>query len=127
MRLKTTESDGLVFWTAEEEMTPSADYMAIGVKDGHVTLGWNLGSGEVVITYNESKINDGRWHKIRAQRLVKYRWYTFFSDHSHWALPHHPMPFVFFFLFVMHGRYASFYINKNIRVNSFNNSHRTTS
>ena len=53
-------------------MSPSSDYLAIGVKDGHATLGWNLGSGEIVITYNESRIDDGRWHKIRAQRyLVK--------------------------------------------------------
>ena len=51
-------------------MSPSSDYLAIGVKDGHATLGWNLGSGEIVITYNESRIDDGRWHKIRAQRYV---------------------------------------------------------
>ena len=68
MRIRTDHPEGLIFWAGEAEMSPSSDYLAIGVKDGHVTLGWNLGSGEVIITYNESKINDGRWHKIRAQR-----------------------------------------------------------
>ncbi len=62
--------EGLLFWAGEADMSPSSDYLALGIRAGHVTLGWNLGSGEVVITYNETRVNDGRWHKIRAQRCV---------------------------------------------------------
>ena len=51
-------------------MTSSSDYLALGIQNGHVQFGYNLGSGEVVITYNESRIDDGAWHKIRAQRYV---------------------------------------------------------
>lgn len=68
MRVRANEPDGLLFWTGEEAMTSSSDYLAIGLRDGHAQFGFNLGSGEVLITYNESRIDDGNWHKIRVQR-----------------------------------------------------------
>ena len=29
---------------------------------------FNLGSGEVVVPYNLTRIDDGKWHKIRVKR-----------------------------------------------------------
>ena len=68
MRVRATSSNGMLFWTGEEKMSSSSDYLALGLKDGHAQFGFNLGSGEVVITYNETRIDDGNWHKIRVQR-----------------------------------------------------------
>ncbi len=68
MRIKAEKPNGLIFWTSEEDMTSSSDYLALGLKDGHVQFGYNLGSGEVVIIFNQTRIDDGKWHKIRAQR-----------------------------------------------------------
>lgn len=68
MRIRAMGPEGLIFWTGEEKMTSSSDFLALGVKDGHVQFSYNLGSGEVIITYNETRIDDGKWHKIRAQR-----------------------------------------------------------
>lgn len=71
MRIRAMGPDGMIFWTGEEKMTSSSDFLALGIRDGHVQFSYNLGSGEVVITYNESRIDDGKWHKIRAQRYER--------------------------------------------------------
>ena len=68
MRVRPLGPDGLLFWTGEKDMSPSSDYLALGLHRGHVTFSYNLGSGEVVIPFNWTRIDDGQWHWIRAQR-----------------------------------------------------------
>ncbi len=60
---------------------------------------------ETIINMSGSASGESSW-KNKINILV-------FKRVIHWALPYHPMPFVFF-------------VNKDIRVNSFSNSHRTT-
>ena len=45
-----------------------SDFIAVGLHDGFVHVRYNLGSGEVVIPYNGSRINDHRWHRIHFRR-----------------------------------------------------------
>lgn len=49
-------------------MTSSADYLALGIKDGYLNYQYNLGSGEVIVVYNVTKLDDGKWHTVRALR-----------------------------------------------------------
>lgn len=52
-------------------MTSSADYLALGLKDGYLNFQYNLGSGEIIIVYNITKLDDGKWHSVRATRYSK--------------------------------------------------------
>jgi pikachurin len=73
MRVKPLGPDGLLFWVSEDEVTPTpySDYMAIGLRDGYVQFGYNLGSGEILIIGNHTRINDTRWHTIRIHRCIR--------------------------------------------------------
>jgi hypothetical protein len=68
MRVRALGPNGLLFWTGEEEMTPLSDFMALGLRNGFVVFSFNLGSGEVDIPFNWTRVDDGQWHWIRAQR-----------------------------------------------------------
>jgi len=68
MRVRPRDPDGLLFWVSEEEASPYSDYLAIGLRGGFAHLSYNLGSGEVVITNNHTRIDDNRWHSLRVQR-----------------------------------------------------------
>ena len=71
MRFKAASPDGLLFWVGHDQpMLPAGDYLALGFRDGALQFRYNLGSGEAVISYNDTKLYDGRWHVIRAQRRV---------------------------------------------------------
>lgn len=70
MLVKPAGPDGLLFWVSEDEVspTPYSDYLAIGLRDGFVQFGYNLGSGEILLVSNHSRINDTAWHTIRVHR-----------------------------------------------------------
>jgi len=68
LRVRPHASDGLLFWVSEEEMTPYSDYLALGLRDGLAQVSYNLGSGEVTLVCNDSRIDDDRWHIIRLHR-----------------------------------------------------------
>ncbi|GFN77074.1 poly [ADP-ribose] polymerase [Plakobranchus ocellatus] len=71
--------DGLIFWSSEDQAfsskslssspSPSTrDFIALGFHGGGLQLRYNLGSGEAMIAYNDSRLFDGDWHFIRVQR-----------------------------------------------------------
>jgi len=68
MQLRASASNGVLLWVGEDEMTSSSDYLSIGLRNGYVHFGFNLGSGEVVMSYRTQRIDDGLWHKIRVHR-----------------------------------------------------------
>jgi len=70
MHVRPRESDGLLFWVSEQEMTPYSDYLAIGLHGGFAQVGYNLGSGELLLVCNHSRIDDDRWHTIRVRRSI---------------------------------------------------------
>ena len=69
MRIKPQKKDGVLLWVSRDQpITTTSDYLALGFVNGALQFRYNLGSGEAVISYNDSKLFDGQWHHIRAQR-----------------------------------------------------------
>ena len=60
--------NGLLFWSGPDVMQATSDYIALGFKDGALQFRYNLGSGEAVIVLNNSRLFDGKWHNVHAQR-----------------------------------------------------------
>lgn len=73
MRIKTKNPNGLLFWSGRElPLKPSSDYIALGFVNGALQFRYNLGSGEAVISYNNTRLYDGKWHNIKAQRYILF-------------------------------------------------------
>ncbi|XP_071147127.1 pikachurin-like [Mytilus edulis] len=69
MKIKPETKDGLLFWSGKHyPLTSSSDFFALGFTNGALILRYNLGGGEVKITYNSTNLFDGKWHDIRVQR-----------------------------------------------------------
>jgi hypothetical protein len=58
-------------WTGKRESTGSSDWFGIGLNDGYLHFAYNLGSGEVNIVYNVTRIDDGQWHQIYITRYKR--------------------------------------------------------
>lgn len=69
LKFRSFGPSGLILWSGKKDMTSSADYLALGLKDGYLNFQYNLGSGEVIIVYNVTKLDDGKWHSVRASRV----------------------------------------------------------
>ncbi|QQP49054.1 Pikachurinlike, partial [Caligus rogercresseyi] len=71
MRVKTLSDNALIFWAGNGRNFRrglGGDYIALGIQKGHLQLKYNLGSGDASIVYNWTRINDGKWHRIRLTR-----------------------------------------------------------
>ncbi|CAB4065123.1 unnamed protein product [Lepeophtheirus salmonis] len=71
LRVKTESKNALIFWAGNGRNFKKGivgDYIALGIYNGRLQLKYNLGSGEASITYNWTRINDGKWHRIRLTR-----------------------------------------------------------
>ncbi|XP_024082468.1 pikachurin isoform X2 [Cimex lectularius] len=69
MRFRTTSPSGLIVWTGRTEVRQaSGDFLALGVRDGYLHLRYNLGSGETLLIFNDTRIDDGNWHRVKATR-----------------------------------------------------------
>ena len=72
LRVKISSSDGLLLWTGGSLSAPSSDYLMLGVRGGFLEFRFNLGNGEGVLVYNLTRIDDSKWHRIRATRFVGF-------------------------------------------------------
>ena len=70
LRVKVEAPTGLLLWTGGDEMSPASDFLLLGLENGFLHFRFNLGNGEGGVIYNQSKIDDGKWHRIRASRYV---------------------------------------------------------
>ncbi|CAG2107760.1 unnamed protein product [Medioppia subpectinata] len=68
LRVRAFSPEGVIFWTGVRESTGFSDWFSIGLSEGFVKLGFDLGSGEVETVYNVSRIDDGQWHDIHVLR-----------------------------------------------------------
>ncbi|XP_073999435.1 EGF like, fibronectin type III and laminin G domains protein pikachurin isoform X2 [Rhodnius prolixus] len=69
LRLRTNEPEGMILWTGRNDVKlTSSDFLAVGLKDGYLHLRYNLGSGESLIIFNETRVDDNNWHQIKATR-----------------------------------------------------------
>lgn len=69
MRFRTHAADGLLLWSGRRG-EGGGDSLALGVRAGLLELRFNLGSGEVVLQYNATRVDDGLWHRVKAIRYV---------------------------------------------------------
>ncbi|XP_022241619.1 pikachurin-like isoform X2 [Limulus polyphemus] len=67
-RVKAYSPHALILWAGNKKASSSGDFLALGIKDGFLQLHYSLGSGEVNIVHNSSRIDDGKWHSVRAVR-----------------------------------------------------------
>jgi len=70
IRFRTKSSGGLLLWSGRRTETGGGDSLALGLKRGMLELRYNLGSGEVILVYNFSRVDDGLWHRVKAIRLA---------------------------------------------------------
>ncbi|XP_025264442.1 pikachurin [Camponotus floridanus] len=73
MRFRASSSSGLLLWSgrqsdSQEQKDENDDFLALGLDHGYLTLAYNLGSGEAVLRYNLTRLDDDLWHRIRAVR-----------------------------------------------------------
>ncbi|XP_066599302.1 pikachurin isoform X2 [Prorops nasuta] len=73
MRFRASSSNGLLLWSGrqsdpQEQKDENDDFLALGLKQGYLTLAYNLGSGEAVLRYNLTRLDDDLWHRVRAVR-----------------------------------------------------------
>lgn len=69
LRVKIEGSNGLLLWTGGEAMSPASDFLLLGVQNGFLHFRFNLGNGEGGVIYNHTRIDDSKWHRIRATRI----------------------------------------------------------
>lgn len=70
MRFRTSSSVGLLLWSGRRNMSAAGDFLGLGIADGYLHFRFNLGSGEVIIPYNYTRVDDGLWHRVKAIRFV---------------------------------------------------------
>ncbi|CAD7014666.1 unnamed protein product [Ceratitis capitata] len=69
LRIKTHSENGVILWTGRQGATEeNADFLSLGIENGHLHFRYDLGSGEVDIKFNTSRVSDGLWHRVRAFR-----------------------------------------------------------
>lgn len=67
IRFRAFAADGILIWSGDERKTATShhsDYMQVNLEKGIIRYAYNLGSGEVVLTSNYSKVDDGVWHTL---------------------------------------------------------------
>ncbi|XP_015919728.2 laminin subunit alpha isoform X1 [Parasteatoda tepidariorum] len=65
LQFKTYAQHGLLFLIGKNK-----EYFAVDMVDGHIHLAYDLGSGPLSIT-SEETYNDGKWHSLDASRFDK--------------------------------------------------------
>ncbi|EDV37684.1 uncharacterized protein Dana_GF11287 [Drosophila ananassae] len=69
LRIKTHSENGVILWTGRQGTTDQHDdYLSLGIEQGYLHFRYDLGSGEVDIRFNGTKVSDGLWHRVRAIR-----------------------------------------------------------
>ncbi|XP_047539508.1 pikachurin-like [Vanessa atalanta] len=66
IRFRSQASRGLLVWSGRA--APRGDFLSLAVESSVLVFRYDLGSGEVVIIANHTKVDDGLWHRARATR-----------------------------------------------------------
>ncbi|XP_068624233.1 pikachurin-like [Battus philenor] len=67
VRFRAESPNGLLVWSGRTSHEP-ADFLSLAVENSVLVFRYDLGSGEVVIIANHTKVDDGLWHRARATR-----------------------------------------------------------
>lgn len=68
LNVKTSEPDNLLFYMGSNN---KADFMAVEMRQGKVSLLWDLGSGPTRLEDPDIQINNNKWHKIHVTRFAR--------------------------------------------------------
>ncbi|XP_023215950.1 pikachurin-like isoform X1 [Centruroides sculpturatus] len=68
LKFRSFAQTGLILWAGKNHMTASSDFLTLGIRDSYLYFQYNLGSGEVTIVQNSTKVDDGKWHSLHAIR-----------------------------------------------------------
>ncbi|XP_072946316.1 pikachurin [Epargyreus clarus] len=68
IRFRSVSANGLLVWSGRARATPPGDFLSLAIENSVLVFRYDLGSGEVVIIANHTKIDDGLWHRARATR-----------------------------------------------------------
>ena len=72
LRFRAFAPDGLLLWTGDQNKTSNNhDFMSVCLDQGLLRYTFNLGSGEVILFNNYSRVDDGVWHNLRITRLKR--------------------------------------------------------
>lgn len=66
IRFRSVVSHGLLLWSGGAHSPP--DFLSLAIQNSVLVFRYDLGSGEVVIIANHTKVDDGLWHRARATR-----------------------------------------------------------
>ncbi|KAF8791124.1 pikachurin-like [Argiope bruennichi] len=69
LKFRSFGPSGLLLWSGKKEMSASSDYLSLGLKEGYLHFQYNLGSGEIIIVYNTTRVDDGKWHTVKVTRV----------------------------------------------------------
>jgi len=71
MRIKVNRPDGLLLWITDgTSQSTQMEFLAIGLSNGYLDAGYNLGTGEVWLTWNNYQLDDSQWHTVSFTRSV---------------------------------------------------------
>ncbi|XP_059170575.1 basement membrane-specific heparan sulfate proteoglycan core protein-like [Physella acuta] len=65
--ISTTRKNGLIFWTGQNKISPTSDYVALAIVNGYVQYSANLGAGVGTVT-SLTQVDDGYSHTIAVNR-----------------------------------------------------------
>ncbi|XP_022115502.2 pikachurin isoform X2 [Pieris rapae] len=68
IRFRSVSPHGLLVWSGRAPLSPRTDFLSLAVENSVLVFRYDLGSGEVVIIANHTKVDDGLWHRARATR-----------------------------------------------------------
>lgn len=81
MRFKTTSVMGLLLWYGN--INRNKDFLSLGIVNGYLHLSYNVGNGEVSLFYNNTRVDDGHWHRVNIFRygivIFARLWLSFFK------------------------------------------------
>ncbi|CAH2058292.1 unnamed protein product, partial [Iphiclides podalirius] len=67
IRFRASAANGLLVWSGRASSAPG-DFLSLAIENSVLVFRYDLGSGEVVIIANHTKVDDGLWHRARATR-----------------------------------------------------------
>lgn len=72
LRFRAFAPEGLLLWSGDvNQNKTNEDFMSLSLDQGMIRYSFNLGSGNVVLINNFSRVDDGVWHSLRITRFKR--------------------------------------------------------
>ena len=67
LKFKATSGDGQLLWISDE---PNIEFLSVRLKHGFIELGYNVGDGDLWITWRHYRVDDFAWHVVDIKRFA---------------------------------------------------------